>query len=409
MLVYGESWKGRKAMAISGPGGAEITAQQHGRRGGRLPLLSRYVLGQLLGPVALLTLLLTCVILLTESLRLLDLVINRGQSAPTFLYLTTLIIPGLLVIILPIAFFFGTLFTLSRLNGDSELVVMASAGFSQRQLAGPVFAAAAIVMALTWACALWLSPAGQRALSAKVVDIRADVAGALLNEGEFNPAAQGVTVFIRQLDSDGQIHGILVHDSRDPKQTITYIAQKGILAQTQAGARLMMIDALAEQSAHGGAKLSVLSFQKYVISLDQFAGAARPTLRKTNERYLGELLSPSEKGVTPQIRATYLAEAHNRLSQPLYCLAFAMICLAAILRGRRQRGALAMRLTMASLAAAALRIAGYGVAGPASSHPALDILFYLIPLLGTGLALAVLMGYSPRALLARHALRDSPA
>src|ERR1700755_3538403 len=94
-----------------------------------LPRLSLYVLGQLLGPVALLTLLMTSVIWLTQLPRLLDLVINRGQSAPTFLYLTSLLIPALLAIILPIAFFFGTLFTLSRLNSDSELVVMASAGY----------------------------------------------------------------------------------------------------------------------------------------------------------------------------------------------------------------------------------------------------------------------------------------
>ena len=81
--------------------------------------------------------------------------------------------------------------------------------------------------------------------------------------------------------------------------------------------------------------------------------------------------TPRKPRSATAIRNAYLAEAHNRLSQPLYCLAFAMIALAAILRGRRQRGALAMRLTMASLAAAAVRIAGYGVAGPASSHPAL--------------------------------------
>src|ERR1700729_639300 len=84
------------------------------RRGSvKLPQLSWYVLGQIVGPVALLALLMTCVILLTQSLRLLDLVINRGQSAPTFVYLTVLILPGLLVIILPISFFFGTLFPLS--------------------------------------------------------------------------------------------------------------------------------------------------------------------------------------------------------------------------------------------------------------------------------------------------------
>src|SRR5271154_3035055 len=137
-------------------GGTVRGSDKGARRRWGLSQLSRYVLGQLLGPVALLTLLMTCVIWLTQLPRLLDLVINRGQSAPTFLYLTSLLIPSLLVIILPIAFFFGTLFTLSRLNGDSELVVMASAGFSQRQLAVPVFAAATIVMVITWICALWL-------------------------------------------------------------------------------------------------------------------------------------------------------------------------------------------------------------------------------------------------------------
>jgi lipopolysaccharide export system permease protein len=375
----------------------------------RLPRLSRYVLGQLLGPVALLTLLMTCVIWLTQFPRLLDLVINRGQSAPTFLYLTSLLLPTLVVIILPIAFFFGTLFTLSRLNGDSELVVMASAGYSQRQLAGPVFIAALLVMAITWVCALWLMPLGQRALSAKEVDIRADIGAALLNAGEFTPPVKGLTVFIRQMGNNGQISGILVHDNRDTKRPVTYIAQRGVLAQTSAGSRLFMYDATTEQTAQGGAQLSVLTFKSFSLNLDQFAGPARMTQRKTQERYLGELLNPSEKDVTPQIRNAWAAEAHNRLSQPLYCLAFAMIALAAILRGRRQRGALAMRLTAASLAAAALRIAGYGVAGPASSHPAMFALFYLIPLLGAALALGVLMGYSPTALLARRATTGAPA
>src|ERR1700761_4092273 len=133
-------------MAKSGPAGNGRVPGQVRPGRYRMPQLSWYVLGQLLGPVALLTLLMTCVILLTQSLHLLDLVINRGQSAPTFVYLTMLILPGLLVIILPIAFFFGTLFTLSRLNGDSELVVMSSAGYRQRQLATPIFIAAFLVM-----------------------------------------------------------------------------------------------------------------------------------------------------------------------------------------------------------------------------------------------------------------------
>src|SRR5689334_6592476 len=114
--------------------------------------LSLFVLGQILGPVAMLVFLLTSVVWLVQSLSLLDLVINRGQSAFTFAFLVLLLVPSLLTIVLPFSFLFGSLFALQRLSGDSELVVMASAGYSLRQLAGPVLAAAVVVMGLTYLC-----------------------------------------------------------------------------------------------------------------------------------------------------------------------------------------------------------------------------------------------------------------
>ena len=351
--------------------------------------LSFYVLKQLIGPVALFAFLMTCVVWLTRSLQLLDLVINRGQSAPTFVYLTILVLPSLLVIILPIAFFFGVLYSLSRLNTDSELVVMAAAGYSRAQLAVPMLAAAAIVMALTYLCGLYLMPSGLRAMKDKVVDIRADIGAALLNEGAFNTPAKGLTVFIREIDSNGSIRGVLVHDNRNQRRPITYLAQSGQMVQTPVGVRLVMIDGTVEQTAKGGAHLSMLKFDRYVFDLDQFASPARVTDRATSERFLNELLWPSPN-LTPRLRNAYFAEAHNRLSQPLYCISFALIALAAVTRGRRARGANALRMTLASVAATGLRIAGYGVAGAAESNPTLCLLFYLIPFLGAVGALAII-------------------
>jgi len=248
----------------------------------------------------------------------------------------------------------------------------------------PVFLSAFLVMALTYLNGLYLMPAGQRELKDKVVDIRADIGTALLNEGEFNTPAQGLTVFIRQIDSDGTIRGVMVHDNRNKAHPVTYLAGSGQLAQTTGGARLIMFDGTVEQGGGGGAQLSVLKFQRYVFDLDQFAGPARATDRATSERYLDELFWPSDK-LTDKVRNAYIAEGHNRLSQPLYCLAFAFIALAAILRGRRARGANAMRISIAIAAVVAVRIAGYGVQGLAVSNPAFCVLFYLIPLLGAGL------------------------
>src|SRR5271156_6847718 len=133
----------------------------------KMPRLSFYVLAQMLGPTALFAFLMTIVVWLTQSLRLLDLVINRGQSAPTFVYLTLLILPGLLVIILPLAYFFGTIYGLHKLNAESDLMVMQAAGFSRWQPVTPVIIVAGGMMLITYLCSLFLMPPGQRAFRDK--------------------------------------------------------------------------------------------------------------------------------------------------------------------------------------------------------------------------------------------------
>ena len=389
-------------MAISGAFPHAPQSARSYARGIRPPRLSLYVFGQLLGPVAMLAFLLTSMIwLVVGVLPLLDLVINRGQSAVTFTYLALLYLPTVVTIILPFALLFGGLYGLQRLSSDSELVVMAAAGFSLRQLAMPVLGAAALVAGLTYLCNMYLAPAGQRALNAKKVDINADVSAALVSEGQFTNPGKGLTVFIRQINQDCSFKGILVHDGRETRRPMTFIADSGQLVQTPAGARLLMFNGSLQSGR--GQLLSTLSFKSYPLNLEEFAAQARETTRRTSDRFLPELLWPPEKNLAQRSRNIFTAEAHNRLSQPLYCFAFALIALAAVVRGSRQRGPRALRLTGAAVAALALYIAGFGVAGAAQNQPALLSAFYLIPFAGAAVAVMVLAGYSPAAILARRA------
>ena len=357
--------------------------------------MSSYVLRQLIQPILLFTFLLTTVICLSQSLRLLDLVINRGQSAVTFVYLTLMMLPQLLVIILPVAFFGGVLYGLHRLNVDSELVVMSAAGHSRAQLASPVLLAAGFVMLLTYICALYFMPWGQRNMRAEVMNIRADIATALLSEGNFNAPVKGLTVFIRELDPDGHIHGILVHDNRNQNRPTTYIAQSGVLAQTPAGPRLIMLNGTVEQGAANPVQLSVLKFERYVFNLDQFAEQQHQQTLQTSERYLSELFSPHlARDPGGKMRRILKAEAHNRLSAPLYCIAFALIALAAITRGRRARGAYALRLTVAAVLAGILRLVGYGAQGFVVRHPNAFFVLYAVPALAAAVAVLEIAGTS---------------
>lgn len=345
--------------------------------------LNFYIIRQIIGPFALFVLLLTAVVWLTQALRMLDLVINRGQSAATFAYLTVLIVPTLLVVIIPVAIFAAALYALHKLNNDSELIVMWAAGVSRAQLATPVLITAVGAMLMTYACSLYLMPAGQRALHDKVFEIRADIGAAILQEGAFTTPTNGLTVFIRELGPAGELDGILVQDNRNPDEPVTYMAEHGVVAQTPEGARLIMQNGNLQHASDGGARLSMLRFDSYVFDLDQFAGPPNTTEREASDRFISELLYPNLTGPNAETRQyVYWAEGHDRLSSPLYCIAFVLIALGATATGHLGRRSYAMRIGGAAVGAAALRMIGFAAQGIAVRNPAVNVLLYLLPLSG---------------------------
>src|SRR5712672_4145932 len=106
--------------------------------------LNRYILRQCFGVMLFVTAALSAAIWLAQSLRLVDLIVNRGLSVDIFLYLALLILPRFLDIVLPIGAFIAVLFTFNRLTSESELVAMRSVGLSHLALARPVLILAGI-------------------------------------------------------------------------------------------------------------------------------------------------------------------------------------------------------------------------------------------------------------------------
>ena len=90
--------------------------------------LDRYVLRQLLGALLASTGGLAALIWLTQSLRFVAMVVDRGLSLRVFLQLTGLLIPSFVAVILPITTFVVIQFIYQRLAGDRELTVMRAAG-----------------------------------------------------------------------------------------------------------------------------------------------------------------------------------------------------------------------------------------------------------------------------------------
>src|SRR3546814_5191353 len=98
-----------------------------------MPWISRYILGQLAMATVFVTVALTFAIWLTQSLRLIDYIVNRGLPASTFLTFVGLLLPSFLGVVLPVATFVAILFVYHKLAMDSEMVVRSEEHTSELQ------------------------------------------------------------------------------------------------------------------------------------------------------------------------------------------------------------------------------------------------------------------------------------
>src|ERR1041385_2726332 len=99
--------------------------------------IDKYIFRTTLASFALVLVSLTGVIWITQALRGIDLMTSQGQTIRTFLGITSLVIPALVLVIAPIALMISISHTLNKLATDSEIIVMNAAGLSPFRLFRP--------------------------------------------------------------------------------------------------------------------------------------------------------------------------------------------------------------------------------------------------------------------------------
>ncbi len=352
--------------------------------------LSRYIFAQAFWPFLFFVAVLAGIVWLSQSLRYVNVIVDQGQSAGMFLYLIVLMLPSLLIFVLPAALLFAVFYALFRMQGDSELVVMTASGRSRLAMAWPLAVLGVLAALIHLAVNLYLMPLGQRTLKDRMYEIRSDLVANVLREGQFTTPSDGLTVYVRQRSGSASARGILVHDNRDTAKAVTYMAEAGEIVPGDAGPRFVLVNGNV-QRVEGPGRIATLQFERYVIDLAPFQKAGRADDRGTQERYLDELLQPAAT-VSVDKQRSYFADAHERLSSPLYNLVFALIPAAAILAAGSARRSIAGRIGMAAFIALAIRMAGLGVRGAVGGNPALWPLLYIVPVAGIVLALIWLSG-----------------
>jgi lipopolysaccharide export system permease protein len=354
-----------------------------------------YVLRQLALALVAVTAGLALLVWLTQALRFVELVLNRGLSLVVFFELTMFMLPNFVAIILPVATFIVILAVYTRLEGDRETVVMRAAGMSQLALARPGLALALVAALTGWAMNLWVVPESYRAFREYQFEIRNRMAAVLIQEGVFNTLGDGLTVYVRKREADGTFHGIMVHDERDRGAPATILAERGRLTISGDLPQVTLENGTRQELDPRTGRLRFLTFAENTLTLAAPAERDEVRYRDARERGVLELLDPpASENVSARDRARFTVEAHQRLSGPLLTLSLAAVGLAIVLGGSFSRHGRTGRLLVAVGIGAALVATGLAIGNASASRLALIPLIWAHALL-PGLAAMVLLFRPP--------------
>jgi lipopolysaccharide export system permease protein len=369
--------------AVSGVLGAGRRAIRGQSEKRVMTLFSRYMFRQVTNAFLVMLLTLTAIVWLATALKELDLITSQGQGLVLFFQMTMLSLPSLMTLIAPNAVLMAALYTLDRMNGDSEIIVMTAAGATVWRLCSSLIALAAIVSVVILLVNVFLNPACMRALRDFITQVRADLISQVLQPGRFSSPESGLTFHIRDRSQTGELLGLLVQDERDSKQVMSYLAERGRIITNDDGNYLIMLDGYVHRyNAEDKDKaVQIIAFDQNMLDISEFAPKDISGIElRPKERSMGGLIyPPADDKIAKTNYGLLRAELHERLSTPLYPLVFIFVAIALMGQARTTRENRWGQILTAFGLAIGLRVAGLTANNLVVLNAWAVVLVYAIP------------------------------
>jgi lipopolysaccharide export system permease protein len=366
-----------------------------------MPRIDKYILGLMLTLFGFFALVLVSVYWINRAVSLFDDLLNDGQTALVVLEFTALTLPLVISVVLPVAAFAATAYGTNRLSGESELVAMQAAGLSPWRLARPVLVFGLTVGLMVAVLVHGLVPMARTRLADRSAEIAQNVTAQFLRPGSFQYPADGITLFIRDIASDGRLLDLFIEDARNPDSQVIYTAQEALVVRTDTGPVLVLLDGMAQnlRIRGSGPELSVTRFAEFSYDVGAMFAGSGSKGRDLRDYGTLALLRPDDAllaatGATP---ATARREAHERIAQPLLSPIAAMLGFATLMIGGFSRFGVWKQVGWAILGLIMIQFLSNAVANQVGKNADLWPMFYLPAVFGASLCAGLLwMAARPR-------------
>ena len=141
----------------------------------------------------------------------------------------------------------------------------------------------------------------------------------IIQEGRFRNVGSGMLFHVASRAPGGVLKGIFIHDNRDKKQTLTYLAREGTVSEIDDRAYLLLNGGQIHRRNTSDGSVSIIKFNSYAFNLSAYAGGKTAFHQSQMELSTTELFFPDKNSPFYKARpGHYRAELHTRLTGGLY-------------------------------------------------------------------------------------------
>ncbi len=276
---------------------------------------------------------------LTQSLKFVEMVTDKGLPVYLFIEMTSLLMPRVFTILSPIALFVAVMFVYNRLITDSELIVMKAVGISSFMIARAAIGVGVIMAIFNIFVLNYGIPVAESKFRDLEYEVKNSFTKMMLREGSFTSFKNNMTVFIDKFEGEGSVKGIIVSDGKKREEKVITVAESGMIEYTDIGPKILLKNGTRQVMNKKSGQFSSMRFDDYVVDFGDVSKAKKKK-ESVREKGIKELL---EDAKNPKIgqkeRRAFKAEAHRRIIAPFFNLIFAMLaCVGLLVANFNRRG-----------------------------------------------------------------------
>jgi lipopolysaccharide export system permease protein len=200
----------------------------------------------------------------------------------------------------------------------------------------------------------------------------------LLRTGNFHDISNGLTFYARDRGKEGDLRGLMIHDTRKDGKPSTIMAESGELIRTDKGPNVLVKNGVRQELDSATGLLSQLSFKSYLVDLTTVNDNFSTRWREPRERSMVELLTPEGTDKDPITVGRFIAEFHLRLTMPFLAVTFALIACVTLLTGQYNRRGMMQKIIIAGLAVVALESSMLSILNLIAKNDFLVIVLYVL-------------------------------